>query len=349
MPRRPAPLPPALAGRVFTRREALDRLSSDRLRSLDLRQVTHGAHRAVVDVPGSWAALGYPRPVAALPPEEAAVVVALTRGVASHLTAARLHGLVLPWWAEEDTRVHVSRPHRTGRTGRAGVACHGRTVPAEDRVEVHGVPVTSLERTWVDLCSLLRPDQVADAVVAGDALVNPPWVDGSRLPPRTTASRLSAALERAGRFKGVRVARAALALIRVGADSPPETRLRLALLDAGLPEPRLQAQLVSPAGERTDADMVVERSRVALHYDGGHHRTPEQQRRDARRDRLWQEAGHLSITVMGADLAEDFRTVVAAVVRHDRAARATSTISAPAPAAGLSNVKSGEWALSNVG
>ena len=142
---------------------------------------------------------------------------------------------------------------------------------------------------------------------------------------------------------------AALALIRVGADSPPETRLRLALLDAGLPEPRLQARLVSPAGERTDADMVVERSRVALHYDGGHHRTPEQQRRDARRDRLWQEAGHLSITVMGADLAEDFRTVVAAVVRHDRAVRATSTTSGPAPAAGLSNVKSGEWALSNVG
>ena len=99
----------------------------------------------------------------------------------------------------------------------------------------------------------------------------------------------------------------------------------------------------------TDADMVVERSRVALHYDGGHHRTPEQQRRDARRDRLWQEAGHLSITVMGADLAEDFRTVVAAVVRHDRAVRATSTTSGPAPAAGLSNVKSGEWALSNVG
>ena len=155
-------------------------------------------------------------------------------------------------------------------------------------------------------------------------------MDGSRLPPRTTASRLSAALERAGRFKGVRVARAALALIRVGADSPPETRLRLALLDAGLPEPRLQAQLVSPAGERTDADMVVERSGVALHYDGGHHRTPEQQRRDARRDRLWQEAGHLSITVMGADLAEDFRTVVAAVVRHDRAVRAAST-SGPAP------------------
>ena len=75
--------------------------------------------------------------------------------------------------------------------------------------------------------------------------------------------------------------------------------------------------------------MVVERSRVALHYDGGHHRTPEQQRRDARRDRLWQEAGHLSITVMGADLAEDFRTVVAAVVRHDRAVRAASTTPPP--------------------
>ena len=85
-------------------------------------------------------------------------------------------------------------------------------MPAEDRVEVHGVPVTSLERTWVDLCSLLRPDQVADAVVAGDALVNRPWADGTRLPPRTTASRLSAALERAAGFTELPRLRAGVAL-----------------------------------------------------------------------------------------------------------------------------------------
>ena len=90
----------------------------------------------------------------------------------------------------------------------------------------------------------------------------------------------------------------------------------VALLDAGLPEPRLQAQLVSPAGERTDADMVVERSRVALHYDGGHHRTPEQQARDARRERYCLERAWLPVRVTAADRREGFRSVAETVRRR---------------------------------
>lgn len=344
MPRTPRPLPATLTGLVFTRAEATEQVTPDRLRSRDVRRVTHGAYRAVTDRPGSWTDLGCDADVARLPPEEAAVVVRLTRGVVSHLTAARMHGLVLPWWADQDERVHVSRPHASGRTERAGVVCHARTVPDEDRVELHGIPVTSLERTWADLCSMLRAGQVAEAVVAGDALVNRPWRAGERVAPRTTVGRLRAAVVRAGRFKGVRVARAALGLLRVGADSPPETLLRLALLEAGLPEPRLQVPLVSPQGERADADMVVERARVALHYDGAQHRTPDQQARDARRDRLWQEAGHLSVTVMQKDLAEGFRTVVGVVLREDRTWRSRP----PQSAGALSNVNRGDWGLSNV-
>ena len=88
----------------------------------------------------------------------------------------------------------------------------------------------------------------------------------------------------------------------MGAHSPKETRLRLALTAVGLPEPALQLEAWDPEfslHHPATADLGYRQARVALHYDGGHHRTPEQQRRDARRDRLWQEAGHLSITVMG--------------------------------------------------
>ncbi len=317
MPRAASPLPSALAGSVFTCAEARSAgVGSERLRSTAVRRVTQGAYRAVADVPGTWADLGLGEPVAGLPPEEAAVVVAATRGVASHVTALRLHGMVLPPWLAEDRRLHVSRPHGRGRSGRAGVVTHARDVPAADVTEVHGIRVTTPERAWVDLSSLLRPGQIKPAVVAGDALVRHPWVDGVRMAPLTTPQRLREALKRAGRFKGVRAARAALELVRVGADSPPETELRLALLDAGLPEPRLQVRLVTSAGEQTDADLAIDEARVVLHYDGGHHRTPDQQARDARRDRLWQEAGRLSLSVSVLDRRDGYRGVVRTVLRR---------------------------------
>lgn len=124
---------------------------------------------------------------------------------------------------------------------------HARMAPPpEDVTTVHGVPCTSLERTWEDLASLMPRGPADPLVIAGDALVDRPWVEAEqrRGPARTTVDALHAALSRAGCFKGVRVARLALGLVRVGADSPPETELRLALLDAGLPEPELQGRIV---------------------------------------------------------------------------------------------------------
>ena len=143
----------------------------------------------------------------------------------------------LPPFLAEDGTVHVSRPHPRGASVRPEITSHARLVPAADVTALHGIRLTSLERSWADLAALLRPGMLEPVVAAGDALIHRPWSPEGRRSPRTTTAALRSALLRAGRFKGVRTARAALELVRVGADSPQETALRLALLHAGLPEP----------------------------------------------------------------------------------------------------------------
>ncbi|MFC7849542.1 hypothetical protein ACFUTU_13815 [Arthrobacter sp. NPDC057388] len=91
-----------------------------------------------------------------------------------------------------------------------------------------------MARTWVDLGSVLPID---DLVVAGDAIVS----EHARLfgPPRVAMvplARLREFVDGANGIHGVRKARLALDLVRVGVDSPPESKLRLLLDDAGLPE-----------------------------------------------------------------------------------------------------------------
>ena len=49
-------------------------------------------------------------------------------------------------------------------------------------------------------------------------------------------------------MRGVKIARLALDLIRVGSDSAPETMMRLALVQAGLPEPALNVVLRNGLG-----------------------------------------------------------------------------------------------------
>ena len=318
-PREPAPLPAAFSdlpfGAADLRRAGV---SVERTRRADLRRVSQGLHRAREAERGEWADLGYPVDPLPWVPEEAAAVVPLTGGVVSHLSALLLHRLTVPPWVRPDGRLHVSRRHGRGVCDRSRVATHGRSVPQEDVVALHGIAVTSVERTWLDLASLMSRGPVDPLVIAGDALVNRPWIagDGRRGEPVTSVESLRAALRRAGRFKGVRAARAALDLVRVGADSPPETELRLALVDAGLPEPELQVS--GDPGDRFApiADLGYRDWRLALQYDGGHHRSREQQARDARRDGWFHDRGWRSLRLTADDRLDGFRRAIAWVRRH---------------------------------
>ncbi|TFI02941.1 hypothetical protein E4A47_06130 [Micrococcus flavus] len=291
-------------------------LPEGRVRSRGIRRVTHGVHRSAAHVSGRWVDLGYPAPPAPFSPEDTAVVVEASGGVASHATALLLHGVPLPPWVCEDGTVHISRPHPRGASVRAEVTSHARTVPAVDVTTLHGIRVTGLERTWADLASLVPPRLIDPVVAAGDAVVRHPWTEGGRTAPRTTTTALRSALDRAGRFKGVRTARAALDLVRVGADSPQETALRLALLHAGLPEPQLQLVLHPDRDRSPDADLGWRAWRLVIHYDGDSHLDPGQRRVDQWRNDGWDRAGWAQIVATVDDARDDFRRVVADVQAH---------------------------------
>jgi hypothetical protein len=70
--------------------------------------------------------------------------------------------------------------------------------------------------------------------------------------------------------RGIRRARVALALMDGGAQSPGETRLRLTLIDDGLPAPRTQIR-VSDGHNEAFIDMGYDEPMVGLDYEGAHH------------------------------------------------------------------------------
>ena len=156
----------------------------------------------------------------------------------SHVTAARLRCSCLPPWLADSTELHLSKPRSLPGARRKGVIGH-RVIAAEDEVEsVDGIRISTRPRTWLDMARLLP---LNDLVCMGDELIRVPRqaLEG-RDTPFATLEELRALVERHPNLQGVVRARQALELMRVGADSAPESLLRLAMLDAGIPEPELQ-------------------------------------------------------------------------------------------------------------
>jgi hypothetical protein len=133
-----------------------------------------------------------------------------------------------------------------------------------------GLPVTSPLRTAFDLAR--TPDLTA-AVIGLDALLFRRVVK---------VDALRGYLEAHARWTGVRAAAAALDLARTDVESPMETRLRLAIVLAGLPEPVVQYDVLTPGGRFVARlDLAYPKQRVGLEYDGDHHRDRDTFRFDA--------------------------------------------------------------------
>jgi len=121
-------------------------------------------------------------------------------------------------------------------------------------------------------------------------------------------------------LQGIVRARAALELMRVGSDSGPETLLRLAMCDAGLPEPELQIRLRPERADSPTADLGYRRRRLAVQYDGGHHLLPAQIFSDRRRDKAFEAAGWTVLVLTKDDLTDGFAGATAKMKRILRAA-----------------------------
>ena len=103
---------------------------------------------------------------------------------------------------------------------------------------------------------------------------------------------------------GIRKARLALEQARVGADSAPETRLRLALEYAGLPEPQLNVPTELSAGVVRQPDLAYPEQKVAVEYEGEGHSEAAQIVRDIAREEDFARAGWLLVRISKAPHAE---------------------------------------------
>ena len=82
----------------------------------------------------------------------------------------------------------------------------------------------------------------------------------------------------------MRRARLALSLIDGGAQSRPESLIRVWCIRGGLPRPEVNGWIYGPDGKpRYRGDLVFREARVIVEYDGGHHRSPAQFAADLRR------------------------------------------------------------------
>lgn len=325
---RPRPLPPELPYTVFTATEARRAgISASRLRASDLRSLGHDL----------WA-----RTDGTV--TERDIVAALCRRdrhvFAAGLTAARLWGFPLPGSLGRDVVAAPSSPRRVdgrwvyrpgGRAvdtrihmGTSGTLRRESALVRWSRLSVDhlrlggepGVRLTSRIRTLLDLAGILGQD---DLVIIGDHLVRMPRpaLEG-RADPHATVDELA---EIAGHFhgRGAGSLREAMAQARVSSDSPAETRLRLAVVRAGLPEPLVNVRAVVNSGEGRELvdlgepDLHWPRWRVALEHEGPRHLRAEQLPRDIARAERREKAGWIEVRTTAGDLGAGCRKGVARV------------------------------------
>lgn len=87
--------------------------------------------------------------------------------------------------------------------------------------------------------------------------------------------------------------------------------MRLALVEAGLPEPTLNVVLRNGMGHPVVwPDAAYPEYRLALQYDGAHHSDPDQYRHDIKRQSLTESLGWTEIRVQKSDLEGDRPFVV---------------------------------------
>lgn len=186
-------------------------------------------------------------------------------------------------------------------------------------------------RTWLDMARMLP---LNDLVALGDELIRTPRFDfEGRTDAYASIAEMQAMVGRHPNLQGIVRAREALELMRIGSDSVPETFLRLAMMDAGLPEPELQVSLRPGASHSPSADLGFRRHRVAIQYDGVHHLLEPQRLSDRRRNKAFEAAGWTVLVFDKADFDDGFSAAVKII---KRALRSSSLD--PAAAAGFARV-----------
>ena len=210
-------------------------------------------------------------------------------------TAASLYG----YTAADGTDVHVTVPYNRWVRRRPGLILHHDRFWDEDVVALLGMPVLALDLVIAELlCTAPRrlalacADQaIAAAGANGESFL---FAIGERLVRRSDR-------------RGTRRADVLLGLVTGRADSPPESWLRLLVVDAGYPVPVAQYEVRDLAGRLLYVlDLAWPALRVALEYDG-YEAHEGRESSDAQRDAWLNGRGWIVIRVRADDLRDPVR------------------------------------------
>ncbi len=301
MPPYAAPLPSDLADLPIRTRQLTNK---SRLRRSDVFSPHHGVWIRAGG-PADWTAAAGDTTAWVLRCRALAALLPPHVGFGS-LTAARMWGLPLP-------SLPLVEPLHTvalgGRWAPVRPDVVGRRVidPRAHLVVRDGLPLLDMGTL---LCHLAMRLSRNDLVAAIDAALHIPVFAEPGRPWLERASLLDRVAEYHGR--GKRLVAEAVEYARTGAESRPETLLRLTLGDARLPEPRLNVDIRSASGTFLGrGDLVYDDYRVVVEYDGDQHRTDTVVfDRDVQRLDGLAAAGWRVIRVTGRSLFTDPQGVV---------------------------------------
>jgi very-short-patch-repair endonuclease len=211
-------------------------------------------------------------------------------------SAAAWHGA--PFAGPSDP-VTVLRRADVRWAGPRGVRVHRTDLCPSDVQTVGGVPVTTALRTAWDVAAM---ESLGTAVAALDAMVRAGSV---------SLAELAAMAQRGTGRWGVTKVRRAVPLVDPRAESAPESRVRVALVLAGL-RPVPQFQVVDGGFEVARVDLGFPEARLAVEYEGAYHFDGDQMLRDDARYARLRAAGWTVLRLASVDL-RDLDGVVARV------------------------------------
>lgn len=245
-----------------------------------------------------------------------AAVLAYGQGAfLSHRAGAALWDIRGGSWLE----VTVPR----GRKPREGIRVHWADLPADEVTAHHGIPLTTVPRTLLDLSAVLQRDELrsafrqAEQLRLTDRLGLGPLID--RYPRKPGIPILKAVFEEAQR---------GLSIVR----SEFEERFQAFLLDAAFPLPLTNVRI-----EGIEVDCVWPEQRVIVELDGrSTHDTREAFEEDRARDRRLEAAGWRVIRITWRQLHDtpdeleaDLRRLLGLNPRRTRRSRRTRAASTP--------------------
>ncbi len=202
----------------------------------------------------------------------------------------------------DDTSIHVTVPSSRRNKPKPGLVIHYADFRPSDVIELDGLATFSLDLALADF---LCDGDKRTAIAALDEAMHGLAPDHVRALRENVRDRI---MDRRDR-RGIHRALLLLDLATGKAESPPESILRLIVVEAGFPIPEVQYEITTIEGRKLYVlDMAWPSRRIALEYDGfaSHEGRNDY---DSERDARMARRGWITIRASAADLRDPQRVL----------------------------------------